>query len=120
MKCWPETSRVIGTEITTPEVAGTGVASESVACSSRNKCPVPTLRDASHLHPEFLQFRTTVVPTPVAARSKPRTVFARGFEAWMSVCVYSVCAALCVQVMAFRRADPPSKESYRLCISSTN
>jgi hypothetical protein len=34
----------------------------------------------------------------------------------MSVCVYSVCAALCVQVAALRRADPPSKESYRLYI----
>jgi hypothetical protein len=32
-------------------------------------------------------------------------------EAWMSVCVYSVF----VQVAVLRWADPPSKESYRLC-----
>jgi hypothetical protein len=34
----------------------------------------------------------------------------------MDVCVrvFSVCAALCVQVVTLRRADPPSKESYRL------
>jgi hypothetical protein len=31
-------------------------------------------------------------------------------EVWMSVCVYSV------YVEALRRADPPSRESYRLCI----
>jgi hypothetical protein len=31
-------------------------------------------------------------------------------EAWMSVCVYSVFVA------ALRRADPPSKKSYRLCM----
>jgi hypothetical protein len=36
-------------------------------------------------------------------------------EAWMSMCVYSVFVLSCVQVAAFRRADPPSKESYRLC-----
>jgi hypothetical protein len=33
----------------------------------------------------------------------------------MSVCVYSVCVVSCVQVAALRRADPSSKESYRLC-----
>jgi hypothetical protein len=33
----------------------------------------------------------------------------------MSVCVYSVFVLSCVQVAALRRADPPSKESYRLC-----
>jgi hypothetical protein len=32
------------------------------------------------------------------------------------VCVYLVCAVLCVEV--FRRADPPSKGSYRLCIDN--
>jgi hypothetical protein len=37
-------------------------------------------------------------------------------EAWMSVFVYSVC----VQVAILRRADPPSKESYRLCIGLRN
>jgi hypothetical protein len=36
-------------------------------------------------------------------------------EEWMFVCVYSVCVVMCV-----RRADPPSKESYRLCIGSRN
>jgi hypothetical protein len=36
-------------------------------------------------------------------------------EAWMSVCVYSVFVLSCVQVTALRGADPPSKESYRLC-----
>jgi hypothetical protein len=33
----------------------------------------------------------------------------------MSVCVYSVCGVLCVQVAALRGADPPSKEFYQLC-----
>jgi hypothetical protein len=32
----------------------------------------------------------------------------------MSVWVYSVFVLSCVQVAAFRRADPPSKEPYRL------
>jgi hypothetical protein len=31
------------------------------------------------------------------------------------VCVYSVFVLSCVYVAALRRADPPSKESYRLC-----
>jgi hypothetical protein len=35
---------------------------------------------------------------------------------WMSVRVYSVFVLSCVQVAALRHADPPSKESYRLCI----
>jgi hypothetical protein len=33
----------------------------------------------------------------------------------MSMCVYTVFLLFCVQVEALRRADPPSKESYRLC-----
>jgi hypothetical protein len=33
----------------------------------------------------------------------------------MSVCVYSVFVLSCVQVAALLRADPPSKETYRLC-----
>jgi hypothetical protein len=33
----------------------------------------------------------------------------------MSVCVYSVFVLSCVEETALRRADPPSKESYRLC-----
>jgi hypothetical protein len=36
-------------------------------------------------------------------------------EAWMFVCVYSILVLFCVQVAALRRADLPSKESYRLC-----
>jgi hypothetical protein len=34
----------------------------------------------------------------------------------MSVCVYCVFVFFCVCVQILRRADPPSKESYRLCI----
>jgi hypothetical protein len=37
-------------------------------------------------------------------------------EAWMSVFLYSVFLLFCVQVATLRRTDPPSKESYRLCI----
>jgi hypothetical protein len=33
----------------------------------------------------------------------------------MFVCVYSVFVLLFVSVAALRRADPPSKESYRIC-----
>jgi hypothetical protein len=33
----------------------------------------------------------------------------------MSMCVYFVFVLSCVQVAALQRADPPSKESYRLC-----
>jgi hypothetical protein len=40
-------------------------------------------------------------------------------DAWMPVYVYSV-FMFCVQVAALRRADPPSKESYRLCIGLRN
>jgi hypothetical protein len=38
----------------------------------------------------------------------------------MSVCVYSVFVLSCVLVAALRRADPPSKKSYRLCKRSKN
>jgi hypothetical protein len=31
------------------------------------------------------------------------------------VCVYSVFVLSCIQVAALRRADPLSKEAYRLC-----
>jgi hypothetical protein len=90
-----------------------------------------------------------IPPTTLAARSKAWTVFARSdasrsqwprglrhelssppqtlgscvripLEAWMSVCVYSVFVLSCVQVVNLRRADPPSKESYRLCKRSRN
>jgi hypothetical protein len=33
----------------------------------------------------------------------------------MPVCDYSVFVLLCVYVTVLRRADPPSKESFRLC-----
>jgi hypothetical protein len=38
----------------------------------------------------------------------------------MSVCIYSVFVLPCVQVAALRRADPPSKEFYGLCIGLRN
>jgi hypothetical protein len=41
-------------------------------------------------------------------------------EAWMSTYVYSVFVLCCVQVATLRRADLPSKVSYRLCIGSRN
>jgi hypothetical protein len=68
-------------------------------------------------------------PITVAARSKTWTVSARSnagivgwisLEAWTSVCVHSVFVLSCVSVAALRRADPPSKESYRLCTVSRN
>jgi hypothetical protein len=34
----------------------------------------------------------------------------------MFVCVHSVIVLSCVSIAALRRADPPFKESYRLCI----
>jgi hypothetical protein len=37
-------------------------------------------------------------------------------KAWMSMFVCSVFMLLCVWVVSLRWADPPSKESYRLCI----
>jgi hypothetical protein len=36
-------------------------------------------------------------------------------KAWMSVCISTVFVMSCVEVAALRRADPPSKVSYRLC-----
>jgi hypothetical protein len=36
------------------------------------------------------------------------------------VCIYSVFVWFCVQVAALRRADPPSRESYRLHIGLRN
>jgi hypothetical protein len=41
-------------------------------------------------------------------------------EAWMFVCVYFVFVMFCVWVAAFRRAHPPVKESYRLCVGVRN
>jgi hypothetical protein len=69
-------------------------------------------------------------PTTVAARSKAWTVFAPSNAGIMGsnpnqgidvcVCVYSKFVLFCVQAEALRRADPPSKESYRLCRRSRN
>jgi hypothetical protein len=65
-----------------------------------------------------------VGPITEAPQSKASTVFARsdagivgsspteGMD--VSVCVYSVCVVLCVD-SSLAMADPPSKESYRLC-----
>jgi hypothetical protein len=41
-------------------------------------------------------------------------------EAWMSVYVYSMFVLFCLKVDALRRAEPLSKESYRLCIGLIN
>jgi hypothetical protein len=59
------------------------------------------------------------------ARSKAWIVFARwniglvgSNPTWgmhVSVRLFCVSAVLCVQVAVLRRADPPSKESYRMC-----
>jgi hypothetical protein len=65
----------------------------------------------------------------VAARSKAWTVFARSnagiwvripIEAWMSVCVYSLFVLFCMYLADLWRADPPSKESYSVCIGLRN
>jgi hypothetical protein len=70
-------------------------------------------------------------PIAVAAPSEAWTVLARsntgivgsnptrGMDACF-MCVYSVFVLFCMQVEALRRADPPSKESYLLCIGSRN
>jgi hypothetical protein len=75
---------------------------------------------------KYSQFTISIsetTPITVAARSKAWFVFARlnsgivdsnstrGMD--VCVCVYSVFMLSCVA--ALRRADPPSKESYRLC-----
>jgi hypothetical protein len=42
-------------------------------------------------------------------------------KAWMSIlCAHILFVLFCVQATAFRRVDPPSKESYRLCVGSRN
>jgi hypothetical protein len=67
-------------------------------------------------------------PITVAARSKtemssPARMLGSWvrirLEVWVSVCLYSACAVLCVG-KALRRADPPSKEFYHLCVGLRN
>jgi hypothetical protein len=70
------------------------------------------------------------VPITVATRFMAWTVFARSKTGivgsnptWgmdVCVCVYSVFVSSCVYVASLRRADPPSKESWRLCKRSRN
>jgi hypothetical protein len=79
----------------------------------------------------FLKNIAQFMPITVAARSKARTVFAlsnagivgsnptHGMDVCI-VCVYSVFVLFCVYLETLRRVDPPSKESYRLCIGSRN
>jgi hypothetical protein len=58
------------------------------------------------------------MPITVTARSKAWAVFARSntgiVDSNPTQGVYSVFVLFCALVVAFRRADPPSKESYRL------
>jgi hypothetical protein len=65
-----------------------------------------------------------LMPIPLATLSKAWIIFARS-NAWivgsnptrgMDVCV----RLFCVYAAALRRADPPSKYSYRLCIRLSN
>jgi hypothetical protein len=73
----------------------------------------------------FVKNILPVLKHTVAARSKAWTAFARSKTGilgsnptWgmdVCVCVYSVFVLSCVQVTALILADPPSKETYRLC-----
>jgi hypothetical protein len=77
-------------------------------------------------------FHATDVPRPITgvALSKARIVFTRSNSGivgsdstWVmdvSVSLVCVCAVLCVQVAALRRADAPSNEFYRPCKRSRN
>jgi hypothetical protein len=66
----------------------------------------------------------------VSARSKAWTVFARpntgivgSNPTWgmdVNIRLFYVCAVLCMQVAALRRADSPPKESYQLCVGLRN
>jgi hypothetical protein len=72
-----------------------------------------------------IHYPPIIPPFTVTARSKAWTVFARSKAGIVGsnptqrmdvcVCVFSVFALSCVQVVALRRADPSSKEPYRLC-----
>jgi hypothetical protein len=67
-----------------------------------------------------------VLPVTVAERSTACTVFARKLEPWVRIplraWMFNVCVCVCVFLCfctgreALRRADHPSKESYRLSL----
>jgi hypothetical protein len=69
------------------------------------------------------------MPITVSVRSEAWTVFARSITRVASsnstqgiivLWVYAVFMLFCVLVVVLRRADPPSKESYWLCIGFKN
>jgi hypothetical protein len=76
-------------------------------------------------HPEYLGLYSYSLRITVVARSETLTAFARSNAGIVCsnptqsmdvcVCIYSV-LVFWVQVAALRRAHPPSKGSYRLCI----
>jgi hypothetical protein len=77
---------------------------------------------------ENLWFPVNLLLMTVVARSKALNVFVRSNAGivgsnpiqGVDVCVYSVFVMSCMWVAATRRAHPPSKESYRLCIGLRN
>jgi hypothetical protein len=112
-ECWQKTSR----------------SKYKTLCHHTKFYSVCTLLSVAHTFwGEYLDLRENQ-PITVAARSKHElSSLAQTLgswvriplEAWMSVCGYSVFVLSCVQVAALRWADPPSKESYRLCKWSWN
>jgi hypothetical protein len=93
----------------------------NVGCSAKGKKMGLFLINGGRMSPQ---------PITLAARSKAWTVFARSKAGIVGsnpnrgmdvcVCVYSVFVLFCVYLEALRRADPPSKKSYWLCIGSRN
>jgi hypothetical protein len=93
----------------------------TILCWSHEK--YPSLNTSPTKWKPLHQYQTCTYPLPItwAARSEPRTVFARSktlivgsnTTSVMDVCVrlFCVCVLLCVQPAALRRADPPSKDS---------
>jgi hypothetical protein len=73
----------------------------------------------AHLHSITPSLTHTLSPTHCVAHLRIAETLGSWvripLQAWMSVCVFSVFMLSCVHVAALRRADPPSKESYRLC-----
>jgi hypothetical protein len=68
-------------------------------------------------------YTLSFTPITVAAWSKAWTLFARASTATLGLNPtwgMDVCVVLCVEVAALRRADPLSKESYRLCRRTRN